>query len=75
MKDEIKTVSGYGRIFPKEIDTDESVIFLKLKNLVKQAVISQQECTNGRRKTKSGHIILEFCSYLNLYPKHSATCR
>ena len=42
MKDEIKTVSGYGRIFPKERDTDESLIFLKLKNLVKQAVISQQ---------------------------------
>ena len=42
MKDEIKAVSGCGRIFPKESDTDESVIFLKLKNLVKQAVISQQ---------------------------------
>lgn len=41
-KDEIKTVPSYGRIFPKERDTDESVIFLKLKNLVKQAVISQQ---------------------------------
>lgn len=42
MKDEIKTVPSYGRIFPKERDTDERVIFLKLKNLVKQAVISQQ---------------------------------
>ena len=42
MKDEIKTVTSNGRIFPKERDTDESVIFLKLKNLVKQAVISQQ---------------------------------
>ena len=27
MKDKIKTVSGYGRIFPKERDTDESHIF------------------------------------------------
>ena len=55
--------------------TQMSLIFLKLKNLVKQAVISRQYCTNGRRKTKSGHIILEFCSYLNLYSQHSATCR
>ncbi|KAK2560362.1 hypothetical protein P5673_016697 [Acropora cervicornis] len=56
MKDEIKTVSGYGRIFPKERDTDESVIFLKPKNLVKQAFRAYQlkSLSNSTRLSKSG---------------------